>query len=109
MDTCSCAPAYADWMPSFRITLIIGALHSGIAPDSVLPHLTAAAAELTTVEASDLAVVAGSPRAIVRFTADDAAMALRVGDRVLAAARTRVEPVSWQVTERVRTRWYPVR
>ena len=96
-------------MPSFRITLIIGTLHSGVAPDSVLPQLAAAAAELTTVEASDLAVVAGSPRAIVRFTADDAAMALRVGDRVLAAARTSVEPVSWQVTERVKARWYPVR
>ena len=96
-------------MPSFRITLIIGALHSGIAPGAVLPNLAAAAAELTTVEASDLAVVAGSPRAIVRFTADDAAMALRVGDQVLAAARRQVEPVSWQVTERVKARWYPVR
>ena len=96
-------------MPSFRITLIIGALHSGIAPGSVLPNLTAAAAELTTVEASDIAVVAGSPRAIVRFTADDAAMALRVGDQVLAAARRQVEPVSWLVTERVKARWYPVR
>ena len=96
-------------MPSFRITLIIGALRAGVAPDSVLPHLAAATAELTTVEASDLAVVAGSPRAIVRFTADDAAMALRVGERVLAAARGAVEPVSWQVTERVKARWYPVR
>ena len=96
-------------MPSFRITLIIGALHSGIAPGAVLPNLAAAAAEVTTVEASDLAVVAGSPRAIVRFTADDAAMALRVGDQVLAAARRQVEPVSWQVTERVKARWYPVR
>ena len=96
-------------MPSFRITLIIGALHPGVAPHSVLSHLAAAAAQLTTVEASDLAVVAGSPRAIVRFTADDAAMALRVGDHVLAAARAEVEPVSWQVTERVKARWYPVR
>ena len=102
-------PAYAVLVPSFRITLIIGALRPGVAPDSVLPHLAAAAAELTTVEASDLAVVAGSPRAIVRFTADDAPMALRIGDHVLAAARTRVEPVSWQVTERVKARWYPVR
>ena len=96
-------------MPSFRITLIIGALHPGVTPDSVLPDLAAAAAELTTVEASDLAVVAGSPRAIVRFTADDAAMALRVADHVLAAARASVEPVSWQVTQRVKARWYPVR
>lgn len=96
-------------MPSFRITLIIGSLRPGVAPDSVLPTLAAAAAELTSVEASDLAVVAGSPRAIVRFTADDAAMALRVGDHVLAAARASVEPVSWQVTERVKARWYPVR
>ena len=96
-------------MPSFRITLIIGALLPGVAPDSVLPNLAAAAAELTTVEAADLAVVAGSPRAIVRFTADDAAMALRVGAHVLATARTEVEPASWQVTERVKARWNPVR
>ncbi len=96
-------------MPSFRITLIIGALRPGVAPDTVLPTLAAAAAELTTVEASDLAVVAGSPRAIVRFTADDAAMALRVGEHVLAAARAAVEPMSWQVTERVKARWHPVR
>ena len=95
-------------MPSFRITLTIGALLPGVAPDSVLSNL-AAAAELTTVEASDIAVVAGSPRAIVRFTADDAAMALRVGAHVLASARTEVEPVSWQVTERVKARWNPVR
>ena len=96
-------------MPSFRITLIIRALLPGVTPDTVLPTLAAAAAELTTVEASDLAVVAGSPRAIVRFTAPDAAMALRVGQNVLATARTMVEPVSWQVTEQVKARWYPVR
>ncbi|MCY7287682.1 MAG: hypothetical protein LH624_05390, partial [Cryobacterium sp.] len=86
-------------MPSFRITLIIGALHPGVTPDTVLPTLAASAAELTTVEASDLAVVAGSPRAMLRFTADDAAMALSVGEHVLAAARAAVEPMSWQVTE----------
>ncbi|TFC82471.1 hypothetical protein E3T24_13105 [Cryobacterium sp. TmT2-59] len=96
-------------MPSFRITLIIGALRPGVTPDSVLPGMTAAAAELTTVEASDLAVVAGSARATVRFTANDTGMALRVGRQVVAATQARAEPLSWQVTERVKARWYPVR
>jgi hypothetical protein len=96
-------------MPSFRITMIIGSLRPGVAPDSVLPCAAAAAAELTTVEASDLAVMSGSARATVRFTADDPAMALRVGHHVLAATQARAETVSWQVTERVKARWYPVR
>ncbi|MBC7442580.1 MAG: hypothetical protein H7311_08685 [Ramlibacter sp.] len=96
-------------MPSYRITLIIGSLRPGVTPDSVLPGMASAAAELTTVEASDLAVVAGSARATVRFTADDPAMALRVGRHVVDATRARAEPLSWQVTERVASRWYPVR
>lgn len=95
-------------MPSYRVTMIIGALQPGVRPDAVLPAAAAAAAERTTVEASDLAVVAGSPRATVRFTADDGAAALAIGDHIVAATRRFAVPVSWQVTERVRGRWLPV-
>ena len=89
--------------------MTIGSLHAGSAPESVLPAAAAEAAEMTTVEASDLAVVAGSARATVRFTADDAATALRIGAHALEGTRARAGVVTWQVTERVHGRWLPVR
>jgi hypothetical protein len=49
-------------MPSYRITLGVGALRAGTDPQSVLPTAAAAARELTTVEAWDLAVVRGEAR-----------------------------------------------
>ena len=44
-------------MPSYRVIMTIGALQPGVRPDAVLPAAAAAAAERTTVEASDLATV----------------------------------------------------
>jgi hypothetical protein len=96
-------------MPSFRVTMIIGVLQPGSAPASVLPTAAAAAAELTTVEASDLALVKGSPRVTVRFTADDAEQALGVGRHVIEATRTVADPVSSVVTERVQGTWVAIR
>ena len=96
-------------MPSYRVIMSIGALQPGVRPDAVLPAAARAAAERTTVEASDLAVVAGSARATVRFTADDAQAALSIGAHVVQETRMLAEPVSWQVTERVKGRWFPVR
>jgi hypothetical protein len=96
-------------MPSYRVILSIGALQPGVRPDAVLPAAAAAAAELTTVEASDLAVVTGSARATVRFTADDGDAAMAIGDHVVACTRRVAVPVSWLVTERVKGRWLPVR
>ena len=66
-------------MPSYRITITIGALRPGVEPPSVLPAAARAADELTTVEASDLGIVSGMPRIVVRFTADDAATAQLAG------------------------------
>lgn len=96
-------------MPSYRVIMSIGALRPGVRPEAVLPAAAGAAAELTTVEASDLAVVAGSARATVRFTADDGAAALAIGDHVVAKTRLVAAPMSWLVTERVKGRWLPVR
>ncbi|QYF72214.1 hypothetical protein [Cryobacterium sp. PAMC25264] len=96
-------------MPSYRVTMTIGALQPGVRPDAVLPAAAAAAAELTSVEASDLAVVAGSARATVRFTADDGDLALAIGEHVVATTRRVAAPVTWLVTERVKGRWLPVR
>jgi len=96
-------------MPSYRVIMTIGALRPGVRPDAVLPAAAAAAAEKTTVEASDLAVVAGSARATVRFTADDGDAALAIGDHVVAETSRVADPVTWMVTERVKGRWLPVR
>lgn len=96
-------------MPSFRVTMIIGALQPGATPDAVLPTAAAAAAEKTTVEASDLALVKGSPRVTVRFTADNAEEAREIGRHVIETTRTVANPVSSVVTERVQGNWVAVR
>jgi hypothetical protein len=95
-------------MPSFRVTMTIGALRPGIAPDAVLPHAAAAATELTTVEASDVAVVSGQARVTVRFTADDRELAVQIADHVVAATDAVAQPVAHAVTERVKGRWLRV-
>lgn len=96
-------------MPSYRVIMSIGALQPGVRPDAVLPAAARAAAERTTVEASDLAVVAGQARATVRFTADDGDAALAIAAHVVAETRRLAEPLSWLVTERVKGRWLPLR
>lgn len=96
-------------MPSYRITITIGALRPGVEPPSVLPAAARAADELTTVEASDLGVVSGMPRIVVRFTADDAATAQTIARHVVTTVSTLAEPLAATVTERVKSRWYVVR
>lgn len=96
-------------MPSFRVTLTIGALRPGVAPQSVLPTAAAAAEGIATVEASDLGIVAGAPRLTIRYTADDAELAAQIGGHVAAATSAAAEVLVWKVTERVKGRWYVVR
>ena len=100
---------YAGCMPSFRVTVTIGALRPGTRPESVLPAAARAAGELTTVEASDLAIVSGMPRITVRFTADGAGSAMQIGEHVVASTSSLAEALAWKVTERVKGRWYLIR
>jgi hypothetical protein len=95
-------------MPSFRVTMVIGALRRGVLPQAVLPAAAAAAEGLATVEASDLAIVAGTARITVRFTAEDAEIAKQIGEHVVAATGELAETQRWQITERVKSRWHPV-
>lgn len=95
-------------MPSFRVTVVIGALQPGVAPESVLPYAAEATAAHAVVEASDLTVVAGSARIVIRFTAEDAGLAWRVGRAVVDDLVVVAEPVSWAVTMSEGGRWYPV-
>jgi hypothetical protein len=96
-------------MPSYRVTMTIGRLRAGTAPQAVLPEAVRAVGELTTVEASDVGIVSGMPRVIVRFTGDDSRHALGIGAHALAAVSTLAEPLATTVTERVGGRWYVVR
>jgi hypothetical protein len=44
----------------------------------------------------------------VRFTAEDAEIARQIGEHVVASTGELAETQRWQVTERVKSRWYPV-
>ena len=93
-------------MPSYRVTMTVGMLKAGVPPDRVLPAAADAAAELTTVEAAELGIVAGAPRITIRFTADDAELAAQLGRHIAAATARAAEVLVWKVTERVKGRWY---
>jgi hypothetical protein len=72
-------------VPSYRITMTVGALRPGADPSAVLPAAADEAARLATLEAKDIQVVRGEPRLTVRFTADDD----RAAERIAAAIRLR--------------------
>lgn len=95
-------------MPSFRIVLTVGRLRPGVDPSSIVPTAAAAARSLTTVEASDLAVVSHAARVTVRFTADDAEIAAQIAEHVATTTSRSAEIEAWQVTERRGGRWYVV-
>jgi len=96
-------------MPSFRVTMTIGALRPGVAPDRVLPTATDAAADLTTAEASSVNVVRGEARLTVRFTAEDAELAEQIARHVVDTTATVAEPLAWQLTRSSKDRWVTVR
>jgi len=92
-------------MPSFRVTMTIGTLAFGVAPASIVPKAAAAARQLTTVEAADVAVVNGAARVTIRFTGDDNNQARRVATHtVLELGRHAVISIAL-VTRRDGGRW----
>jgi hypothetical protein len=96
-------------MPDFRVTLVVGALRPGTSPAAVLPAAKAAASELTMVEASDVAVVAGEARITVRFESDDGELATQIARHVVGVTGGLAEITRFAVTERVGGRWFAVR
>jgi hypothetical protein len=85
----------------------IGALAAGITPPQVLPESVRATGTLTTVEASDVAVVSGSARITVRFTAEPETVA-SIAAHTVSATREVAQVISWRVTRREGSRWMPV-
>ncbi|WP_166997011.1 hypothetical protein [Paramicrobacterium fandaimingii] len=92
-------------MPSYRVTLSPGAMRAGVDPERVIPTMADAAAELVTVEASDVQVVRGTPRIVVRFTCDDDELAEQVAAHAASVASTVVEVVGWFLARRDGGRW----
>lgn len=95
-------------MPSYRVTLTVGPLRPGVHPEQVLPAATGAAAELATVEFSDVAVVAGEARITVRYLADDDGLAEDVAGRVAGQVTGLAQVSSVVVTRRWGNRWRPL-
>ena len=96
-------------MPDYRVTMIVGAVRPGISPATVLPTAKAAAAELTMVEAADLAVVSGEARVTIRFESDDAELANQIAEHVVATTRGSADVPRFSVTQRAKGRWFTVR
>jgi len=95
-------------MPSFRVTIGVGPVRPGVHPADVLPTVADAAATLTVVEASDLQIVGGLPRIVVRFEAEDDEIARQVGEHALAVFGTIAEARTAALTRRTKNRWLPV-
>ena len=95
-------------MPSYRVTMTIGALRAGTEAQSVVPLAAQATRELTTVEASALTLVAGEPRVVVRYTADDGELATQIGSHTVAVTDTLAEVRAWNITQRAGGRWQRV-
>ena len=100
-------------MPSFRLELEIGRLRPGHQPDAVM-NAARASLEAFHVDSTDIAVTAGTPRILLRFTVPDSNEAVESQAARLAAVRARdaVDAVAttgqlW-VLRRRGGRWLPL-
>ncbi|HEY3340253.1 MAG TPA: hypothetical protein VGK18_17270 [Propionicimonas sp.] len=75
-------------MPSFRLELEIGQLRPGRTPSEVMESAQAALADFH-VDATDIAVTAGTPRILLRFSVPDSSESAENQAARLAAVHTR--------------------
>ena len=92
-------------MPSFRAVLTIGRVHPGGNAQAVLPAAADAVAALTTVESRSVGTAKGRGTVTIRFTAEDADEARRMGAAASEAAWRHAEVVELQVRRQAGTRW----
>jgi hypothetical protein len=95
-------------VPSYRVTLAVGALAPGVAPDAVLPAAARLVAEQVVVEAQDVRLIRGVPCAVVRYEAADDEVAIAVARLAVAGLRDTVEIRSDRVTRRDGGTWTPI-
>lgn len=96
-------------MPSYRVTMELGALHRGVDPADVLPAAIDSARALTAVEAGTVEVRRGRALVVVRFEASDDLEASGVGRTVVRRIDELVVVESSRTTRRYGARWYPLR
>lgn len=96
-------------MPSYRVRMVVGSLHHGVDPASVLPAAAEAARGHTTVEAGQIEVVRGAPRLTVRYEAPDDLTAATIGRAVVARTDELVVVETSRITRRFGARWHPMR
>lgn len=92
-------------MPSFRVTMTVGVLRPGVAPEQVQPRAEEATKEVAVLESSMVDVVRGEARLTVRFTAEDSEIALQVAHHVIATTADVVQLGAATVTERDGGTW----
>lgn len=92
-------------MPSYRVTMTVGALRPGVPPERVQPRAEEAVSEIAVLEASSVDVVRGEARLTIRFTADDAELAEQVAHHVMATTAEVVELGRAILTERDGGTW----
>lgn len=95
-------------MPSYRVTIGVGALAPQVRPEAVLPTAAALAAERAVVEAQDVQLVRGAPRIVVRYEAEHDGVAMAVAEHVLRGLVPVAEVLSDRVTRRDGGRWVAV-
>ena len=100
-------------MPSFRLELEIGTLRPGRAPNEVMDTAMTSLGSFH-VDATDIAVTAGTPRILVRFSVPDSSEAQedQAARLAVVAARDAVDEVAvtgrlW-VSRRTGGRWRPL-
>jgi hypothetical protein len=65
--------------------MTVGALRPGATPEQVQPRAEDAAREVAVLESAQVDVVRGEARLTVRFTAEDAELAVQVARHVIAS------------------------
>ncbi len=96
---------YRRAVPSFRVMMTIGMLRPGAAPEEVQPAAADAAAEVAVLESSRVEVVRGEARLVVRFTADDAELALQVTRHIIASTDRLAQTLDAVIAERDGGTW----
>jgi hypothetical protein len=85
--------------------MTVGALMPGVAPEQVQPRAEEAAREVAVLESSNVDVVQGEARLTVRFTVEDAELALQVARFVVSSTAEVVRVGHSTVTERDGGTW----
>jgi hypothetical protein len=101
----STSPGTVGDVPSFRVTMTLGALRPGVAPEQVQPRAEDAAREVAVLESSQVDVVRGEARLTVRFTVEDAELALQVARHVATTTGDVVQTRVVAITERDGGAW----